>query len=169
MASSQSLASLPADIHQVIAAYLPAHSLVRLGGASQKFHAFFPPLATGRLEVTDKPLRNDPNCLPSKAPWDAGIVRHSTSLTRLLRQMPRLYIVTLRGEPGSSLREMAKLTIPLLGKFELSPITLSQMRGFSFRTIKTLYVSGRASLPRGLSPPDEIHLHDPFGRMLTLT
>lgn len=153
MASSQaqaiSFASLPADIHQAIAAFLPAHSLMRLGGASRWCHAFFPPLATGRLEVTDMPLRDD--CIGPWGAWKASLARHNKSLTRLLRQMPRLYIVTLRGRETSLFKYVGVLTIPLLGKFELSPITLYQMRGISFRTINTLYVSGRASLPRRLS------------------
>jgi len=140
------------------------YSLVRLGGQSQGSHAFILPLATGRLSVTDLPLRYDTNCQQGML-----LDHHATSLPRLLRQMPRLYIVTLRRSPMSLLRQVAKLTIHLRGKFELSPITFFQMRGFSFRTINTLYVSGLASLPRGLSPPGEIHLHNPFGRMVTFT
>lgn len=44
--------NLPTVIHVAVAGYLPAVSLVRLGGASRWCHAFFPPLATGNLMVT---------------------------------------------------------------------------------------------------------------------
>lgn len=80
----------------------------------------------------------------------------AASLARLLRQMPRLYIVTLRRrEMRGVLRDVAKLTIPLLENFALSPLTVYDYEN-SMEVINTLYVSGRASLPGGLYPNGEI-------------
>lgn len=152
-----SLTTLPTVIHVAIAAYLPALALVRLGAQSRSFHAFFPPLATGRLEVTGKALREDPYRPADRAQRAAYADHHSVSFARLLRRMPRLYIVTLTGS-GTHIQSVAEHTLSLLrSRFELCHQTVIGLPPASYFT-STFFVSGRALLPPSYFRPKEVLL-----------
>ena len=159
-AATSNFIDLPTVIHIAVAGYLPALSLLRLGGASRWCHDFFPPLATGWLEVTDGVPRSDPDWPPRElTPYDREqyYARNGASLARLLRQMPRLYFITffitLRARYDSFLREIAEQTVPLLQNFEVSHRKILNFRSRSdFYYI--IYKSGRTGLPRP-PPPSE--------------
>ena len=150
---------LPTAIYIAIAGYLPAHCLVRIGGASRWCHSFFPPLATGNLVVTSWAFYMSSPHRPSYRS-----TQHEPALARLLRQMPRLYIVALRGH-DSSIASVAENINSSVRNFELSHVT-TLVRGYNrpfllskeliLESIYTFYVSGRAALPQSNLKPKEV-------------